>query len=285
MKLVTYVTADGSGAPGIVTEDAVFDLAQLGFPDTLAFIAGGPAALERARKMLTTGRPDITTKDVRLLTPLANPPRIFGIGLNYRDHAAESKMAVQKVPTVFLKLSSSLTGPDTDILLPAESQQPDYEAELAVVIGKPGHHIAAADWQEHVFGYTILNDVSARDVQLATSQWTLGKSFPTFTPCGPWIVTAEEAGDPHTMDIRLTIDGVEYQHSNTSALIFKIPELIAYISSITPLEAGDIISTGTPEGVGLGRNPQRWLKPGERIDIDIERIGRLTNTTRSSSGA
>ncbi len=281
MKLVTYVTADGSGAPGIVTEDGFFDLTELGFPDTLAFIAGGSAALEQARKRVTTNRPGIATKDVRLLTPLANPPRIFGIGLNYRDHAAESKMTVQKVPTVFLKLSSSLTGPDTDILLPAASRQPDYEAELAVVIGKPGHHIAAASWQEHVFGYTILNDVSARDVQLATSQWTLGKSFPTFTPCGPWIVTAEEAGDPHTMDIRLTIDGVEHQHANTSALIFKIPELIAYISSITPLEAGDIISTGTPEGVGLGRTPQRWLQPNERIDIDIERIGRLTNTTRA----
>ena len=218
--------------------------------------------------------------DVELLAPLLNPPRIFGIGLNYQEHAAESKMKVQEVPTVFLKLQSSICGPGADVLLPANATQPDYEAELAVVIGKGGHHISAGDWQQHVFGYTIINDVSARGVQLATSQWTLGKSFPTFTPMGPHIVTTEEVPDPHSLDIKLTLSGEVMQHANTRDLIFRVPELIAYLSSIVPLEPGDIISTGTPPGVGLGRNPRRWLLDAEDMLIDIEHIGTLRNRTR-----
>jgi 2-keto-4-pentenoate hydratase/2-oxohepta-3-ene-1,7-dioic acid hydratase in catechol pathway len=162
----------------------------------------------------------------------------------------------------------------------SDATQPDYEAELAVVIGRPGYRIAKERWREHVFGYTIVNDVSARGVQLATSQWTLGKSFPTFTPIGPWIVTADEIEDPHRLDIRLTLNDEVMQSANTRDLIFRIPELITHISSIVPLEAGDIISTGTPSGVGLGRNPQRWLLPGETMTIEIEGIGTLQNRTR-----
>ena len=211
---------------------------------------------------------------------MVRPPRVFGIGLNYREHAAESKMAVQSVPTVFMKLASSVVGPDADVLLPPEATQPDYEAELGVVIGKPGHRIDASEWQEHVFGYTVVNDVSARGVQLATSQWTLGKSFPSFTPMGPWIVTQDEVVDPHSLDIHLTLNGEVMQSANTRDLIFRIPQLIAYLSSIVPLEAGDVISTGTPPGVGLGRDPQRWLQPDEAMVIEIESIGILRNRTR-----
>jgi 2-keto-4-pentenoate hydratase/2-oxohepta-3-ene-1,7-dioic acid hydratase in catechol pathway len=189
-------------------------------------------------------------------------------------------MVVQNDPTVFLKLPSSITGPNTEVLLPPNATKPDYEAELAVVIGKPGHNIAAADWEQHVFGYTIINDVSARGVQLATSQWTLGKSFPTFTPMGPCIVTRDEIADPHALDIKLTLSGEVMQSANTRDMIFRIPELIAYLSSIVPLEPGDIISTGTPPGVGLGRTPQRWLNDGEDMVIEIESIGTLTNRTR-----
>jgi 2-keto-4-pentenoate hydratase/2-oxohepta-3-ene-1,7-dioic acid hydratase in catechol pathway len=218
---------------------------------------------------------------VRLLAPLSRPPRIFGIGLNYREHAAESKMKVQAVPTVFLKLQSSITGPDTEVLLPADATNPDYEAELAVIIGQGGHRIAAEQWEEHVFGYTIVNDISARGVQLATSQWTLGKSFPSFTPMGPVVVTRDEVGDPHTLDIRLTLAGEQMQAANTRDLIFRIPELISYLSSITPLEPGDVISTGTPPGVGLGRTPPRWLRDGEEMVIEVERIGVLRNRTRA----
>jgi 2-keto-4-pentenoate hydratase/2-oxohepta-3-ene-1,7-dioic acid hydratase in catechol pathway len=243
-------------------------------PDAvLAFIANGD---DHPRLEAST----VALSDVKLRAPLQHPPRIFGIGLNYQDHAAESKMKVQEVPTVFLKLSSSICGPDDDVLLPDNATQPDYEAELAVVIGKPGSYIAAADWEKHVFGYTIVNDVSARGVQLATSQWTLGKSFPTFTPMGPAIVTKDEIPDPHALDIKLTLAGEVMQSANTSDLIFRIPQLIEYLSSIVPLEAGDIISTGTPSGVGLGRTPQRWLKPDEEMVIEIERIGTLRNHTR-----
>ena len=155
--------------------------------------------------------------------------------------------------------------------------EPDYEAELAFVIGKGGYRIPAAAWREYVYGYTIVNDVSARDVQRATSQWSLAKSFPTYCPMGPAIVTADEIPDPHQLAISLSINGETLQDSNTRELIFKIPELIEYISSITPLLPGDIVSTGTPSGVGMGRTPQRWLKPGETVTVTIEGLGSLTN--------
>ncbi len=274
MKLVSFKHKDGSKAGGVLSGDKIRRLPSSRGDAVLAFIESGSA--------LPVGE-EIALADVTLLAPLSRPPRVFGIGLNYREHAAESKMAVQNVPTVFLKLASSITGPDSDVLLWPEATQPDYEAELAVVIGKAGHRIPRERWREHVFGYTIVNDVSARGVQLATSQWTLGKSFPTFTPMGPWIVTAEDIEDPHALNIRLTLNGEVRQSANTRDLIFDIPELIAYISSIVPLEPGDVISTGTPSGVGLGRNPQRWLLPGEEIAIDIERIGTLRNQTRVPS--
>jgi 2-keto-4-pentenoate hydratase/2-oxohepta-3-ene-1,7-dioic acid hydratase in catechol pathway len=216
---------------------------------------------------------------VQLLSPLLRPPRIFCVGLNYLNHAAESKMAVQSVPTIFMKLASAITGPGGDIVLPANSTQPDYEAELAVVIGRSASHVTRESWRECVFGYTILNDVSARDVQLATSQWTLGKSFPTFCPIGPWVVTADELTNPHQLDVRLTIDGETLQQANTRDLIFDIPAVLGYISAIVPLEPGDIVSTGTPQGVGLGRTPPRWLRPGEEVAIEISGIGRLVNRT------
>jgi 2-keto-4-pentenoate hydratase/2-oxohepta-3-ene-1,7-dioic acid hydratase in catechol pathway len=190
-------------------------------------------------------------------------------------------MKTQAVPTVFLKLSASVVGPGAEVILPVNSTQPDYEAELAVVIGKPGFRIAAANWEDYVFGYTIVNDVSARDVQLATSQWTLGKSFPTFTPLGPWIVTKDEVGDPHALGIKLAIDGETLQEANTADLIFRVPALIEYLSSIVPLEVGDVISTGTPHGVGLGRTPPRWLRAGEEMVITIEKIGELRNRTQA----
>ncbi|GAC1421777.1 MAG: hypothetical protein NVSMB62_17060 [Acidobacteriaceae bacterium] len=201
--------------------------------------------------------------------------------MNYLEHAAESNMKVQAVPTVFIKLSSSVVGPGVDVLLPKASSQVDYEAELAVVIGKPGYKISAAKADEHIFGYTIVNDVSARDIQLSTSQWNLGKSFPTFTPMGPWIVSKDEVGDAHALGISITVSGEVLQDSNTSLLIFNIPQLIEYISGIVPLEVGDVISTGTPPGVGMGRTPQRWLKPGDDMVIHIDHIGELRNAVKA----
>jgi 2-keto-4-pentenoate hydratase/2-oxohepta-3-ene-1,7-dioic acid hydratase in catechol pathway len=214
---------------------------------------------------------------VKLLAPVASPPRIFGIGVNYAEHAKESKTEPQKVPTVFIVLSSAVVGPDADVVLPRASSKVDYEAELAVVIGKPGYLIPASSAMDHVFGYTIMNDVSARDVQRATTQWSLGKSFPTFAPMGPWVVSKDEVADPHALAISLTIGGEKLQDSNTGLMIFKVPALIEYISGIVPLQVGDVISTGTPAGVGMGRDPQRWLKPGEEMIIHIEHIGELRN--------
>lgn len=284
MQFITYEQDNGRPMAATLAEGKVFELGSAGFESMQRVVEGGQGALAAARDAVKRGG-GVPRDQVRLLAPLPRPPRIFCIGLNYADHAKESQMKVQAVPTVFMKLASSVVGPGAEVVLPVNSSQPDYEAELAVVIAKPGYRIRAADWEEHVFGYTIVNDVSARDVQLATSQWTLGKSFPTFTPMGPAIVSRDEVGDPHALGIRLAIDGEVLQDANTRDLIFRVPQLIEYISSITPLEAGDIISTGTPEGVGLGRKPQRWLKPGEEMVITIEKIGELRNRTRAEAAS
>ena len=275
MKLLRYRGKDGRGArwSDACVDGQIHPLPVRGGDDALLYIADGGAAMR-------PGVETVALDEVTLLAPLERPPRIFAIGLNYREHAAESKMVVQSVPTVFLKLPSSITGPDTDVLLPPEAAEPDYEAELAVVIGEGGYRITASDWERHVFGYTIVNDVSARGVQLATSQWTLGKSFRTFTPMGPWIVTRDEVGDPHELSIKLTLSGEVMQNANTRDLIFRVPELIEYLSRIVKLEPGDVISTGTPPGVGLGRTPKRWLKDAEDMVIEIEKIGTLRNRTR-----
>ncbi|MGC2499657.1 MAG: fumarylacetoacetate hydrolase family protein, partial [Acidobacteriaceae bacterium] len=252
MKLVCFAFfSDPTPRPGLLIGDEIVDLTPLGVPDTVSAIAVGSTALRQALEMPDTSR--IARNGVRLFAPIPRPPRIFCVGLNYRDHAIESKMEIPKVPTIFLKLPSAVIGPEETVRIPTLTQQADYEVELALIIGKAGRDIPKGSWHEHVFGYTILNDVSARDVQLATSQWTLGKSFDTFCPIGPAIVTQDEIPDPHALDIRLSIGGEVLQHSNTRELIFKAPDLIAYLSSITPLEPGDIISTGTPAGVGLGR--------------------------------
>lgn len=273
MKLVSFSTAGGAVRPGALLEEAglVVDLSTAGYADTLEVIAAGLSKVDNLS--VTTHK----VNQVRLHAPLANPPRVFAIGLNYRDHAIESGMAIPTTPVVFFKLTPSIIGPGEAIVLPKNSTEPDYEAEFAFVIGKGGYRIPASAWREHVYGYTIVNDVSARDVQFATSQWTLSKSFPTFCPVGPAIVTADEIADPHALKIGLTIDGEVLQNSNTRELVFKIPELIEYISSITPLLPGDIVSTGTPPGVGLGRTPKRWLQPGETVTVTVEGLGALTN--------
>ena len=214
---------------------------------------------------------------VKLLAPIPRPPKLICVGLNYRDHAAESKMEVPTVPTIFNKFPSVVIGPGDAIVLPRVSRKPDYEAEFAFVIGRGGRYISAANAMDHVFGYTIVNDVSARDFQNATTQWLMGKTFDTFAPMGPWIVTKDEIADPHALDISLEIGGVILQKSNTRELIFKIPELIEYISQVVTLEPGDVVATGTPAGVGFGHRPPRWLKPGEETIIRIQGIGELRN--------
>jgi len=274
MKLVSFSLADGRIRPGSLLEEGslVVDLSAAGYGDALAVIAACITAPEGGNTFTA-----YRLSEVRLHAPLLNPPRIFAIGLNYRDHAIESGMAIPTTPVVFFKLPTAIIGPGEPIVLPVNSTQPDYEAELAFVIGHGGYRIAADEWRKHVYGYTIVNDVSARDVQFASTQWSLSKCFPTFCPLGPAIVTADEIPDPHVLPIGLSIDGEQLQNSSTSNLVFKIPELIEYISSITPLLPGDIVSTGTPPGVGLGRTPKRWLRPGETVTVTVGGLGSLTN--------
>jgi 2-keto-4-pentenoate hydratase/2-oxohepta-3-ene-1,7-dioic acid hydratase in catechol pathway len=274
MKLITFSAADGKLRPGALIREAnlVVDLTTAGYADAMAVVTAGFSAVDKPGAYAS-----YPLSEIRLHAPLPNPPRIFAIGLNYREHAIETNKPIPATPVVFFKLPAAIIGPGDPIVLPINSAEPDYEAELAFVIGRGGYRIPAAEWRNHVYGYTIVNDVSARDVQRASSQWSMAKSFPTFCPIGPAIVTADEIADPHNLAISLTIDGVVHQSSNTRELIFKIPDLIEHLSSITPLLPGDIVSTGTPYGVGLGRTPKRWLRPGETVSISVDGLGTLTN--------
>jgi 2-keto-4-pentenoate hydratase/2-oxohepta-3-ene-1,7-dioic acid hydratase in catechol pathway len=212
MRLVTFSDRKRGTKPGVLVGEEIVDISDQ-VADIRSLIEEGQDALGRVRKFLYSTTNRIPLAQVELLAPLQNPPRIFCVGLAYRDHAIETHQEIPKVPTIFLKLTSALMGPRSTVVLPKLTKQPDYEAEFAFVIGMGGKNISADTWEEHVFGYTIMNDVSARDVQMATTQWSLGKSFDTFAPLGPAIVTKDEVPDPHALDIRLTIGGEVLQHS------------------------------------------------------------------------
>ena len=272
MKLVTFRRTDGRTAPGVLLDDRVADLSAAGFADMISVLRAGDAVRSRA-----DSAPAVPLSSVKLMAPVPRPPKLICVGLNYRDHAIESGMEIPSVPTIFNKFPNVVIGPGESIVLPKNSAKPDYEAELAFVIGKGGRHIPAERWREHVAGYTMVNDVSARDVQMATTQWLMGKTFDTFAPMGPVLVTADEIADPHTLDITLTINGEVLQKSNTRELIFKVPDLVAFISGIVTLEAGDVVSTGTPSGVGFARKPPRYLRAGEDVVVHVAGIGELRN--------
>jgi 2-keto-4-pentenoate hydratase/2-oxohepta-3-ene-1,7-dioic acid hydratase in catechol pathway len=278
MRFVTFQRRDYP-EPGVLSGGQIISIRAAGFEDVLSVIAGGAAALERVRQWLEAppSADIVKTADARLRAPLLRPTKIICIGLNYRAHARESKSEIPDVPTVFAKFPTAVIGSGEPIVLPRNSTKPDYEAELAFVIGKRGRHIPAGQWQEYVFGYTNFNDVSARDFQRRTSQWTMGKTFDTFAPMGPAIVTADEAPDPHALDIRTVIHQEVLQHSNTSDMIFRVPELIAFLSSVFTLEPGDVVATGTPSGVGFARNPPRWLRPGDEVVVSVQGLGELRN--------
>jgi 2-keto-4-pentenoate hydratase/2-oxohepta-3-ene-1,7-dioic acid hydratase in catechol pathway len=265
--------------PGVWWNDEVIGLRGAGFTSIIQIINGGSDALDRVERWIYSppGGERFEAGSVSLLAPIPRPPKLICIGLNYRDHAAEGKNPIPDVPTIFAKFQTAITGHKHPIILPKSSTKSDYEAELAVVIGKGGRYIAETDWRKHVFGYTITNDVSARDFQSATSQWMIGKTFDTFAPIGPAIVTADEIEDPHDLKISLSLNGEVMQDSNTSNLIFGVPRLISYLSSVFTLESGDIIATGTPAGVGFARKPPRWLRPGDECRIEIQGLGELVN--------
>lgn len=251
-----------------------------------AFLARGALGLQDAAAALETPPESalLGLHSVRLLAPIGDPPKILCIGQNYRDHCIEQNQPIPDRAILFSKYSTAINDPGGVIRLPKVSTQVDYEAELAFVIGGlgGGREIPEAGAMQHVAGYLCANDVSARDIQFGDKQWVRGKSPDTFFPTGPYLTTADEIADPHALDISLTLNGATMQRSNTGNLIFRIPFLIAYLSQTMTLLPGDIVSTGTPGGVGVFRNPPVFLKAGDKVTVTIAGLGSLTNTVADS---
>jgi len=227
----------------------------------------------------------VRSEEAYWYAPVPRPGKLICIGLNYRDHAAESNLPIPREPVVFSKFPTAVIAPGEPVVLPGGSTQVDYEAELAVVIGKRAKGVSQAQALDYVLGYTCLNDVSARDFQFADGQWQRGKSCDTFAPMGPTIVTADALPDPHSLPIKLVLNGTAMQDSNTNQLIFGVPELIEFLSRTITLEPGDVIATGTPSGVGFARKPPVYLKASDEMIVDIEGIGRLNNPVMAAAEA
>jgi 2-keto-4-pentenoate hydratase/2-oxohepta-3-ene-1,7-dioic acid hydratase in catechol pathway len=233
----------------------------------------------KAKAALTAGEFPATVNraDIKLVSPVPRPGKIICIGLNYRDHAEESGMAIPESPIIFSKFSNCSVGPNEPIVIPTGSTQTDYEAELAFVIGRRTRNVKKADALSYVFGYTNFNDVSARDFQFADGQWQRGKSCETFAPMGEYIATADETPDPQSLSIKLRLNGETMQDSNTKQMIFGVAELIEFLSRYITLEPGDVVATGTPPGVGFARKPPVYLKNGDVVEVEIEGLGVLSN--------
>jgi 2-keto-4-pentenoate hydratase/2-oxohepta-3-ene-1,7-dioic acid hydratase in catechol pathway len=279
MRLVSY-ERNGQRSIGALTNHGILDLPAASggtLPgDMLALLQLGDEGMTQARAAAAKGGPGISLKEARLLAPVPRPGKIIGIGLNYADHASEGGRERPQYPMIFTKAVSAVIGPNEAIRMPLVTSMVDFEGEMAVVIGKQAKEVSSRNALEYVAGYTICNDVSGRDYQQRSSP-TAGKSFDTFAPLGPVLVTRDEIPDPHVLDIRTIVSGEEMQHSNTKHLIFNVNYLIDYLSHIFALEPGDIISTGTPAGVGWFRNPSRFLKPGDTVRIELEKVGVLEN--------
>ena len=226
----------------------------------------------------------LASNHARLGPPIPDPEKIICLGLNYRDHAKEASLAPPKVPMLFAKFRNSLIGPFDDIELPYANEKVDYEAELAVVIGRRAKCVSEQEAQQYIFGATAMNDVSARDIQLATSQWMAGKAIDTFAPCGPALVSRDELGDLQNLKIQARINGRLLQDSNTAEMVFNVSYIVSYLSHLMTLEPGDIIATGTPAGVGFKRQPPVLLKDGDVVEIEIEKIGVLANPVHDRNG-
>ena len=278
MKLATF-RHDDSTRIGVVDGEEVVDLSAAA-PDLpsemLAFLEAGHPALQAAHDAIASG-PRLALADVHLEAPIARPPKFLAVGLNYADHVAESKMETREHPTIFNKQSTCVTGPTDAIHLPRASQVLDYEGELGFVIGKRCRHVSRDNAADVIAGYLVVNDATVRDWQLRIPTWTMGKSFDTHGPIGPWIVTADEVPDPHQLPLRTWVNGELRQDSNTKELIFDCFTLIEHLSTAFTLEPGDIISTGTPSGVGISMKPPKLLKAGDVVRSEIEGIGQIEN--------
>ena len=282
MKIVRYEDHDGAKL-GAVKGEGVVDLGRR-FPslsdNAIELIKQWRDLSGEAQTVVAQSAPDVALAKVRLLAPVARPGKVMAIGLNYADHIKESGQETPRHQVWFTKAVTAINGPFDPIEIPRASPMVDYEAELVVVVGKRCRHVPKESAAEVIFGYCVGNDVSVRDWQLRTPQWVLGKSFDTHAPIGPWIVTADELGDPHTMGIRCFVNGERRQNSNTENLVFNVYDQIAHLSEAMTLEPGDLIFTGTPGGVGGAMRPPKFLKAGDKVRVEIDRIGTIEAVMR-----
>ena len=279
MKLATFTHA-GSTRIGVVRGDDLVDLAAAApeLPrDLIAFLSLGQRARQRAGEVASATGARLPLAEVKLEAPVPRPPKYLAIGLNYADHVAESGLEAPKFPTVFNKQSTCVVGPHDEVHMPRVSSALDYEGELAFVIGKRCRHVPRRRAPEVIAGYLVANDVSVRDWQLRTPTWTIGKSFDTHGPLGPWLTTGDEVGDPHGLGIRTWVNGELRQSSNTKELIFDCFALVEHLSTAFTLEVGDVVATGTPGGVGISMKPPRLLAVGDVVRVEIDGLGELRN--------
>jgi 2-keto-4-pentenoate hydratase/2-oxohepta-3-ene-1,7-dioic acid hydratase in catechol pathway len=279
MKLVTF-TYQNQTRVGAVVENHIIDgLADENLPtDMIEFLEQGTGALQKMQALILTERNRIPLANVKLLAPIPRPRKFLGIGLNYADHIDETGLEKPEYPMFFTKQSSCVIGQGDAIQIPPISEKVDYEGELAFVIGKKCKNVSVENAHDVIAGFTIVNDVTVRDWQFRTPTWTIGKSFDTHGPIGPWIVTADEISNPHALNLKTWVDNELRQNSNTCYMMFNCYEMIAYLSQAMTLEVGDVISTGTPSGVGVKMKPRGYLKPGQTVNIEIESIGTLSNS-------
>lgn len=287
MRLIRFEVG-GVAMVGVEAAGRYLDIAGAaglsGMASMRGFLSSGGPAMEAAARAVAKAEGcqdqawSYSPADARLLAPIDDPQKIICVGQNYRDHCAEQQQPLPERPILFAKYPSAIIGPEGLIRIPRISSSIDYEAELAFVISRRGRYISAADAMDHVAGFMCLNDVTARDIQYSDKQWVRGKTFDTFAPIGPAIVTPDEVGDPENLEIRLELNGAVMQKSNTNNLVFGIRHLVSYISDTVTLEPGDIVTTGTPGGVGWFREPRVLLKPGDRVEVSVARIGVLRNT-------
>ena len=278
MKIASYMHANAAGY-GIVVGDGIVDLSRrIGarYPDLRTLLAQG--GLGAAQAAAAAQPADLKLTDVRFLPVIPNPGKILCIGLNYKDHLAETKREKTEAPAVFVRFAESQVGHGQPILRPRESHKLDFEGEIAVIIGKPGRRIAQADAWQHIAGYSCYNDGSVRDWQWATTQWTAGKNFAATGGFGPWLVTTDEIPAGTTLKLATRLNGVQMQSTTTEFLIHSIAQLIEHLSVWLPLEPGDVIVSGTPGGVGGRREPPIWMKPGDVVEVEVDKVGVLRNT-------
>lgn len=272
MKLIRFGAA-GQEKPGVIVNDTWFDVSHLVDDYNEAFFGGD--AIEKLKSDVQKGGLTEVSKSTRLGSPLTRPSKIICVGLNYKDHAKETGAAIPTEPILFFKATSAIVGPNDDLIIPKNAKKADWEVELAIVIGKKASYVTEADALNHIAGYVLHNDYSEREFQLERNgQWVKGKSCDTFAPIGPFVATPDEIADVHNLRLWLTLNGKTMQDGNTSNLIFNVPYMVSYISQFMTLLPGDVITTGTPAGVGLGQKPEPfYLKEGDIVELGIEGLG------------